>query len=368
LNAVTVDDAAGTITSFGNGWYRCTITGTGTGSTAWPWVYPNQQATYAGDGTSGIYIWGAQFEVGSPPSSYIPTSGSTATRAAETLTVPAANLPWPTPNVIGTELVTNGDFSDGTTGWTAVAGTLKISGGVLTIADNDRIQSDAIFVGAVNQTVIDIAFADMASGVFSGVFFADSAVYRLEITIGEVRAASRITFGISSNKIDIREFSAGTDLDIDNISVREIDPLSVSIQMDGRMTYADTGVADEAYLVYWYKNSAERLQISLSTLTTRTGELTFRQVAGGTSDLVQSSQTAYSSGTLVPFNIASRHGSTFLNGAVDGTALTANTTPTALPDLETTDLNLGYEYMGTIRQFRMWDEDVGDTGIEEASS
>ena len=78
--------------------------------------------------------------------------------------------------------------------------------------------------------------------------------------------------------------------------------------------------------------------------------------------------TTIPSGVNVPFNIASRHGSTFINGAVDGTALTENTTPTALPDLSTTDLQLGFDFMGTIKTFRMWADDLTDTGIEEASS
>ena len=70
----------------------------------------------------------------------------------------------------------------------------------------------------------------------------------------------------------------------------------------------------------------------------------------------------------VPFNIASRHGSTFINGAVDGTALTANTTPTALPDLSSTDMQIGSTFMGTIKLFRVWADDLTDEGIEEAST
>ena len=94
----------------------------------------------------------------------------------------------------------------------------------------------------------------------------------------------------------------------------------------------------------------------------------FLQEKGALNDFRASSATAYSPGINVPFNIASRHGSTFINGAIDGTALTADTTPTALPDLSATDLNLAFDYMGTIRQLRIWNQDLGDTGIAEAST
>ena len=83
---------------------------------------------------------------------------------------------------------------------------------------------------------------------------------------------------------------------------------------------------------------------------------------------------SYSPGVLVPFNISSRHGSTFVNGAVDGVALDGkgweygDTTPTALPDLSNTDLQIAQDFMGTIGQLRQFAGDVGDAGLEEATS
>lgn len=50
------------ITSVGNGWYRCSITANGNGLVSTVRAYLNNGTTfsYAGNGTSGIYIWGAQ--------------------------------------------------------------------------------------------------------------------------------------------------------------------------------------------------------------------------------------------------------------------------------------------------------------------
>jgi hypothetical protein len=90
----TEGTATATITNYGNGWYRCTITRVSSNTSGRVIVYlDNGGDSYTGNGTSGVYIFGAQIETSAAyATSYIPTLGSSVTRLADAASKTASLL------------------------------------------------------------------------------------------------------------------------------------------------------------------------------------------------------------------------------------------------------------------------------------
>jgi hypothetical protein len=126
------------ITNIGDGWYRCVVVNPNPTTSANPSVIGLSNAdnvsTYTGDGTSGIFIWGAQLVEGTTAQTYLPTT--------DRLNFPRLSYMYGScPAVLlepqRTNLITySNTFSDSS--WAKIAS----SGGSITITDNYNTSPD----------------------------------------------------------------------------------------------------------------------------------------------------------------------------------------------------------------------------------
>jgi hypothetical protein len=110
------------IVSYGNGWYRCSMTFTSVGITAIPHIYiansNGSDQTPGADGVKGIFAYGAQIEAGSYATSYIPTVASSVTRNADVISKTGiSSLIGQTEGTMFLDLFASGENSDSDPGF-----------------------------------------------------------------------------------------------------------------------------------------------------------------------------------------------------------------------------------------------------------
>ena len=141
--------------SAGNGWYRCWLTATTAATDLYSYIglaQSNGGATnYAGDGSSGSYVWGAQLEASSTVGTYCPTttSANSAPRFDHTFN----GTSWISRGLLVEEQRTNYTKygNDLSTNWTDLAGTRSYN----SVASPD---------GTVNATKVNVTASEY-SGV-----------------------------------------------------------------------------------------------------------------------------------------------------------------------------------------------------------
>jgi hypothetical protein len=202
LTSGTVISGTGaSITPAGNGWYRCAITlvATATGALQTRWSAEDSVAL-VGDGTSGIFVWGAQFEAGAFATSYIPTVASTVTRAADSAAITGANFP-PWYNYNEGSIVVSGDSFRGTAG---SARNFQFDDG--TSANNIRAAGQSV-LQVVDASVVQASLGPTPLIPFDGTVYKFASAYRLNdfasVTTGAVATDTSGTVPVAITQLSL---------------------------------------------------------------------------------------------------------------------------------------------------------------------
>ena len=175
LSAGTATGTGATITSVGNGWYRCTVSLAASASAAGNLqiAITNATTTYTGNGYSGIYIWGAQLEALAFPTSYIPTVASQVTRSADSASMTGTNFSsWYNPSVISVYVQASRKVT-GISNQTMYSFGSSDFFGIYSLGTNEQVYSIALGTAGVVSTTLGattLGSKKIASSYVNGYF------------------------------------------------------------------------------------------------------------------------------------------------------------------------------------------------------
>lgn len=222
--SISIDLAAGTssnpavvsVKPVGGGWFRCAFSAAAVPDTAsrsyGVRVLDNTGAdTYTGDGTSGIFVWGAQLEAGTFPTSYIPTTSAQVTRAVDMAFI--GNLsPWFNPNegtlylqvlVPPNQPTTKSlvEFGDGTLSNRFYIGALGLTSGVTVASAVSGVtnpQAQDTWRGSAAGSIANLAVAYSTAGLTLSVNGATPVTAALPV----VPTVTRLALGSTSTLVN----------------------------------------------------------------------------------------------------------------------------------------------------------------------
>ena len=197
-------------TEISDGWWRVSVTvTTNTNTSARIYIYPDRVS-----GAESVYIYGAQVEQGSFPTSYIPTSGATATRSADVASIPVSAFGYNQSEgtvVVGYQTATNVGttrvvelVSDGSNRITVLNGApseqlntfINVSGVTTANFNTANAATSGFNIGAVSFKEDDIAMTlnggTVISDTSSGVPYSDN------INIGSSIAGGKLNGHVKS--------------------------------------------------------------------------------------------------------------------------------------------------------------------------
>jgi hypothetical protein len=199
--SVPADDSLGNLTNasakidlMANGYYNISLSvqkNTDTNLSAYIYLAENitdtiATASYTGDGTSGVYIFGAQLEQLSYASSYIPTAGAIATRLGDTASKAGLS-----------------SYIDSTSGVFEVE--------IAALSNNQTFRSISISNGTTQNTVI-IRYSNITQQIQFVVIIGNSIVYFHGETVADIRVSTKCKL-----KWDLNNFGAKiNDVEVDS--------------------------------------------------------------------------------------------------------------------------------------------------------
>jgi hypothetical protein len=225
FDAVTgiIRDTAGgtfTVTDAGNGWWRISATAT----MAFPYtnlrIYLLRTGTfnagvtdvYAGDGYSGVYIWGHQYEAGESATSYIPTVASQVTRTSDLASMTGTNFSSWYRQDEGTVYVE----ADSTRPLGSFLSLIDIGVGISTTNRNTvGVNNNPVNVASVSNGIADLT--------------ANTSNFR---TLGSIKVA----YSAQDNNIAVCLNGGAVATDTSGIFLKTVDNLKIGVRNDNQVS------------------------------------------------------------------------------------------------------------------------------------